>query len=202
MFTGIVSEIGTVADLTSNAGRTTIGVAAPRTTAELHIGDSVAVNGVCLTVVATADDRFAVEAVAETMHRTNLGELRTGAGVNLERPLSGEGRFDGHIVQGHVDGAGTIVSVAAEGDSHRVRIELASDLGRYVVEKGSITVDGVSLTVTAVSPPAAPQAWFEVVLIPHTRTVTILGEWAESATVNVEVDILAKYIERLLEFRA
>lgn len=201
MFTGIVTEVGEVRGLDRSGGVVGLAVAAPQTCAGLAIGDSVAVNGVCLTVVGLGEASFSVEMVDETVHRTNLGGLAVGGLVNLERPLAGDGRFDGHIVQGHVDGTGTVTSIDLEGDSHRMRITLTPALARYVAEKGSITVDGVSLTVTAVSGVDDEEAWFEIVLIPHTLQVTVLGERGLGDSVNLETDILAKYMERLMEHR-
>lgn len=201
MFTGIVTEIGEVTVMDASGGSVALEFLAPNTSRGLAIGDSVAVNGVCLTVVTRDDDVFGVEAVDETMQRTNLGSLDAGAHVNLERPLAGDGRFDGHIVQGHVDGTGEIAAMTPEGDSIRIRIGLPRALARYVVEKGSVTVDGVSLTVTAVSPAGAETHWFEIVLIPHTLQVTVFGRRRVGDRVNVETDILAKYMERLMEHR-
>jgi riboflavin synthase len=133
------------------------------------------------------------------MTRTSLGALESGSVVNLERPLAATGRFDGHIVQGHVDGVGEIVEMADEGGSVRIRVTLPPDLSRYLVEKGSITVDGTSLTVTAVSETDASRAWFEFVLIPHTLEVTAFGTRRPGDAVNLEVDVIAKYVERMLE---
>jgi riboflavin synthase len=140
--------------------------------------------------------RVTVELVAETLARTNLGELSEGDTVDLERPMEATGRFDGHVVQGHVDGTGRVVSVSDEGAGRRVRIGLDRSLARYVAEKGSITVDGVSLTVTSVGDDDEP--WFEVALIPHTLDITVLGRRRAGDTVNLEVDVIAKYVERLM----
>ena len=196
MFTGIVAETGTVAALTPTEGGRRLRLSADVVMDGLALGDSVAVNGVCLTVTDLGDGAFAVEAVPETLTRSNLGDLGVGSLVNLERPLRADGRFDGHIVQGHVDAVGTIAGIDAEGDSRRLRIEADADLLRYVVEKGSITVDGVSLTVTAADDDA-----FEFVLIPHTLDVTVFGQRKVGDRVNLEVDVLAKYVERILEAR-
>jgi riboflavin synthase alpha subunit len=145
---------------------------------------------------------FTAEAVSETLQRTNLGDLNDGSVVNLERPVAAAGgRFDGHVVQGHVDGVGTIHSIESEGTSQRISITAPTGLARYLVEKGSVTVDGVSLTITAVSAVADHDPWFEIVLIPHTLDVTVLGVRAVGDRVNLEVDILAKYVERLMEAR-
>jgi riboflavin synthase len=202
MFTGIVSELGTVATATPSDGGATFTIAAQQTCIGLAIGDSIAVNGVCLTTIEFGDGRFTVEAVAETLQRTNLGELSDGSIVDLERPVAAAGgRFDGHVVQGHVDGVGTIRSIEPEGASRRIRIAAPAELARYLVVKGSVTVDGVSLTITAVSAVADHDPWFEIVLIPHTLDVTVLGVRAVGDRVNLEVDILAKYVERLMEAR-
>lgn len=193
MFTGIVAEKGIVAGVADAGGLRRLRITAGVTLDGLVVGDSVAVNGVCLTAVDVGEDLFSVEAVPETLSRSNLGDVGPGDGVDLERPMRADGRFDGHIVQGHVDGVGVVASVAAEGASRRLRVGAEPGVLRYVVEKGSITVDGVSLTVTAVDDEA-----FEFVLIPHTLDVTVLGERAPGDRVNLEVDVLAKYVERLL----
>lgn len=198
MFTGIVSEVGTVTSIDHDEGLTTLTVAAPGTATGLAVGDSVAVNGVCLTAVSVDADRFSVHAIPETLSRTSLGALRVGWGVNLERPLAADGRFDGHVVQGHVDGVGVLRSRVADGESVRLRYGVDGELARYIVEKGSIAIDGTSLTVTDVSDPGARDAWFEVALIPHTLDATVLGDRMEGDTVNLEVDIIAKYVERML----
>lgn len=197
MFTGIISELGSVGAVVDDSSVVSLSIVAPRTVEGLVVGDSVAVNGVCLTAVAIADDVFTVEAVPETVRRTSLGDLAVGGIVNLERPLAASGRFDGHIVQGHVDGIGRIIEVEPEGGSMRVRVSLPADLAPYLVEKGSITVDGTSLTVTAVSDRDASPGWFEFVLIPHTLDVTVFGSRQPGDVVNLEVDVIAKYVERM-----
>jgi len=193
MFTGIVAHKGSVVDVADDRGVRRLTVEAGAL-ADLMVGDSIAVNGVCLTAVAVEESRIEVEVVQETLSRSSLGGVRPGDPVNLERPMSADGRFDGHIVQGHVDGVGTVAQVVNEGDDRRMRIEVPSDLARFIAEKGSITVDGVSLTVAAVGPDH-----FEVALIPHILEVTTLGLRREGDQVNLEVDIIAKYVERLLE---
>jgi riboflavin synthase len=167
----------------------------------MQVGDSLAVNGVCLTAVAIDDTSLSVEIVRESLNRSNLGRLAVDDPVDLERPMPADGRFDGHVVQGHVDGVGIVDTITPEGDAQRMRISLPPALAPYVVEKGSITVDGVSLTVTAVSPPTEPAGWFEIVLIPHTLDVTVLGRRRPGTAVNLEVDVIAKYVERMLEVR-
>ena len=196
MFTGIIECAGEVQAIEVSAAGARLVVQAPEMAATTGIGDSVAVNGVCLTAVELTDGRMAFDAITETLRRTNLGALRVGQQVNLERPLRANGRFDGHVVQGHVDGTAELVSVTEEGAARRLRLRLPAELLRYVVEKGSIALDGISLTVAAVG-----EDWLEVAIISHTWQVTSLGHKTPGDTVNVEVDILAKYVERLLAGR-
>lgn len=194
MFTGIVEAIGTVqAVRETNLGKV-FTVEAPDIASELEIGASIAVNGTCLTAVDFDDRTFVVEAVAETLAKTSLGTLVTGQHVNLERPLAASGRFDGHIVQGHVDGTAAVVDVRPEGDGARLTIGIPRGLARYVVEKGSITVDGVSLTVAHLD-----EETFQIAVIPHTLDVTVLGQKAPGDVVNLEVDVIAKYVERMMK---
>lgn len=194
MFTGIISERGRVAEVASGDDGSALTIAAPATSASLTVGGSVAVAGVCLTAVEVGGDAFEVDIVAETLARTTLGALRPGDEVNLESPMEASGRFDGHIVQGHVDGVGEVLSVAPEGDGVRVAIAVPDRLARYVVEKGSLCVDGVSLTVAGVEGSIA-----SVALIPHTLEVTTLGRLNPGRMVNLEVDVIAKYVERMVE---
>ena len=201
MFTGIVTEVGRIAEIEPADSGRRITIEGSVTADGLSIGDSVAVNGVCLTAVAIDGDTFSVEAVTETLERSNLGALAAGVLVDLERPVASAGRFDGSVVQGHVDGVGTIEEATPEGGSQRVRVRAPSRLAPYLVEKGSVTVDGVNLTITAVSPIADDHTWFEVVLIPHTLDVTVLGDRSVGDRVNLEADIFAKYVKRLLEAR-
>jgi len=193
MFTGIVECMGTVAEAADTGGKRRFTVEGGSLGAGLNVGDSVAVNGVCLTVVETIGERFRVEAVEETLARSNLGDLEAGSAVNLERPMRADGRFDGHLVQGHVDGVGTVRSIIPEGASFRVWMDVPAGLLRYLAEKGSVAVDGVSLTVSAVDATGC-----EVVLIPHTLEVTLFGTRRPGDRVNLEVDVVAKYVERLL----
>ena len=195
MFTGIVEGTGTVAALAAaaDASGARLEVDAPWLVGQLAVGESVAVNGCCLTVAEPTPGGFAADLVAETLRRTALGGLGAGARVNLERPLPLDGRLGGHLVQGHVDGVATVLARTPVGDGEEVRIELPTDLERYVVEKGSIAVDGVSLTVAGVGP-----GWFAVALVPHTLEVTTLGERRPGDPVQLEVDIVAKYVERLV----
>lgn len=193
MFTGIIEELGHVEAIERTDGGARLTVVAPRSVADLSIGDSIAVNGTCLTAVHIADGRFEAEAVLETLTRTNLGDLAVGSPVNLERPMRADGRFDGHIVQGHVDGVGTVAALTEEGDGYRLTVAMPSELAPYVVEKGSITIDGISLTVAALGSDA-----IEVAIIPHTMQATVLGTRQVGDRVNLEVDVVAKYVERML----
>ena len=194
MFTGIVEELGEVIgrdDLTDSARLTIRG---PAVTADAGHGDSIAVNGVCLTVVEVLPGgRFSADVMAETLNRSNLRELQIGSRVNLERAAALNSRLGGHIVQGHVDGTGKILARTPSTHWEVVRIELPATLARYVVEKGSITVDGISLTVSGLG-----NDWFEVSLIPTTRELTTLGHAPVGTPVNLEVDVIAKYVERLI----
>lgn len=196
MFTGIVEEIGEVVAVRGSAEVVVLTVRGPTVTTDSGHGDSIAVNGVCLTVVDAAgstDGTFTVELVPETLQRSSLSAVAAGARVNLERAVPVGGRLGGHIVQGHVDGVATLLSRTPGERSDELRFSLAPDVARYVVEKGSITVDGVSLTVAAVAPDA-----FTVALIPTTLASTTLGSRAPGDTVNLEVDVVAKYVERLV----
>jgi riboflavin synthase len=192
MFTGLVESTGTVASVKRDGGGARLSVATPLA-AELRDGDSVAVNGVCLTARAVQDDSFAADVMAETLRRSSLGPLADGDRVNLELPVRAGGRLGGHVVQGHVDGIGAVASVTADGFARVVRIEAPSALLRYVVEKGSIAIDGVSLTVSAVDDQA-----LEVSLIPETLERTTFGSLEPGRAVNIEVDVLAKYVEKLV----
>ena len=193
MFTGIVEELGEVVNLTDLGDSVRLSVRGPTVLDGTKHGDSIAVNGVCLTVVETDGDRFTADVMRETLRRSSLGALTPGAPVNLERPVRLDGRLGGHLVQGHVDGTATILDRSPSPHWDLVRISLPADLARYVVEKGSITVDGVSLTVAAVDGDT-----FTVSLIPTTLALTTLGRKKPGDPVNLEVDVLAKYVERLL----
>jgi riboflavin synthase len=200
MFTGIVEELGEVTgrETLTDAARLTIRGAV--VTDDAGHGDSIAVNGVCLTVVEVLPDgQFSADVMAETLNRSNLGDLRAGSRVNLERAAALNSRLGGHIVQGHVDGTGEIVARTPSEHWEVVRIEVPSAVARYVVEKGSITVDGISLTVSGLG--ADPRDWFEVSLIPTTRELTTLGSAPVGRQVNLEVDVIAKYVERLMTAR-
>jgi riboflavin synthase len=196
VFTGIVEELGEVVDLTPEGDSARLTVRGPRVTADVTPGDSIAINGVCLTVTGRTGDRFTADVIGETLKHSAIGLLAAGEAVNLERAVRADGRLGGHIVQGHVDGTGTIVSRQPGADWEVVRISMPSDLDRYVVYKGSVAVDGVSLTVSGLSDDGSP--WFEVSLIPETLRRTTLGFRSPGAAVNIEVDLVAKYIERLL----
>jgi riboflavin synthase len=197
MFTGIVEEIGTVSSIERRGDGRRLVVSADAITGDMELGASVALNGCCLTVVDFGDGWWATEAVPETLARTNIGDLVVGSEVNLERPMRADGRFGGHIVQGHVDGVARVASTTELDDgSHVVGFALDSRQLPYVVEKGSITVDGVSLTVAAVTPDG-----FEIAVIPHTWTATRFGSYEVGTAVNIELDIVAKYVERLLAAR-
>jgi riboflavin synthase len=198
MFTGIVEELGEVTgrDVLADASRLTI--RGPVVTEDAGHGDSIAVNGVCLTVVdLLPDGQFTADVMAETLNRSSLGQLQVGSRVNLERAAAVNSRLGGHIVQGHVDGTGHVVARSPSEHWEVVRIEIPAAVARYVVEKGSITVDGISLTVSGLG--AQPRDWFEVSLIPTTRELTTLGRAPVGTQVNLEVDVIAKYVERLME---
>lgn len=201
MFTGIVEEIGEVVAVEFGAESARLTVRGPVVVSDAVHGASIAVDGVCLTVVDQPEPgAFTVDVMQESLQRSSLHDVAPGRKVNLERAMAAHGRLGGHIVQGHVDGTGTIARRTPGEAWEVVRVAVPADLARYVVEKGSITVDGTSLTVSAVSEPAAAEHWFEVSLIPATLELTVLGTKAVGATVNLEVDVLAKYVERLRAF--
>jgi riboflavin synthase len=196
MFTGIVEELGEVAGIEhrGDAARLTI----RGSTQGTSLGESIAVNGVCLTVTDIMDGTFTADVMGETLDRSGLGALAPGAPVNLERSVRLADRLGGHLVQGHVDATATILSRTPASHWDQVRISLPGKISRYVVEKGSIAVDGISLTVSALSRADEAAAWFEVCLIPETLKRTTLGIREPGETVNLEVDVIAKYVERLL----
>lgn len=199
MFTGIVEELGTVVDVTPLGDAMRLTIEGPMVVTDAKLGESISVNGVCLTVTDVAGTAFCADVMLETLQRSSLGALESGSRVNLERAAALGDRLGGHLVQGHVDGVGSIVSRESTEHWDVVTISLPPPLLRYVVEKGSITVDGVSLTVTAVSEVAATDdGWFNVSLIPTTLDLTTLGRKSGGDVVNLEVDVLAKYVERLL----
>ena len=196
MFTGIVEELGSVVGVEPQGDAVRLRIRGPVVTSDAVHGASIAVNGVCLTVVDHGDGEFTADVMQETLDRSSLGALLPGSPVNLERPVTLEARLGGHLVQGHVDGTGTILERVPSEHWEVVRVSLPDDLGRYVVEKGSITVDGVSLTVVD-----AARDSFTVSLIPTTLGLTTLGSKSVGDPVNLEVDVVAKYVERMLQWR-
>lgn len=194
MFTGIVEQIGTVEEVTDTEIGRKVVLSAPGI-GDVPIGASISVNGVCLTAVATDGDTVAVDVIPETLQRSNLSSLVRQTQVNLERPMPASGRFDGHIVQGHIDGVGTVTDLERDAEGGVVMtVDTPEPLLRFLVEKGSVTIDGVSLTVASLT-----DTGFQVALIPHTLEVTTLGLRNPGDTVNLEMDVLAKYVERLLK---
>lgn len=204
MFTGIVSAQGTITSLqrTPDGKSAVLVFDAGPTGTGLELGGSIAVDGVCLTATTIDGARISVDVMGETLARTTVGQLTKGDRVNLERCVPANGRLDGHVVQGHVDGVGTLREREDLGSWERLRFSVPAPLDRYTAEKGSVAVDGVSLTVTAVSEPGDPAPWFEVGLIPTTLAGTGLGAKSIGDPVNLEMDVLAKYAERLLAFTA
>ena len=201
MFTGIIEELGTVRAIERTTDSARVTIEGPVVVSDAEHGASISVNGVCLTVVTHDDATFSADVMAQTLSASGLGALHEGSRVNLERAARVDDRLGGHIVQGHVDGTARVLAVTPEPDWTRIRFELDPNLIRYVVNKGSITIDGVSLTVSSVSEIAEAPAWFEVSLIPTTLTLTTLGSLAGGESVNIEVDVLAKYVERMLNGR-
>jgi riboflavin synthase len=224
LFTGIVEELGQVVAIERGTDSARLTVRGPEVTGDARRGDSIAINGVCLTVTLTGDGQFTADVMGETLNRSSLGVLAPGAPVNLERPMRPDGRLGGHIVQGHVDGTGVIVTRRPADGWEVVRISVPGQLSRYLIEKGSVAVDGVSLTVSALSPaqdassgdqssgdqssgdpwsgdPWSGDPWIEVSLIPETLARTTLGRRQPGEVVNLEVDMIAKYVERLLAGR-
>jgi riboflavin synthase len=200
MFTGIVETTGSVLAINPGSDSSRITFAAPGVLSDAQIGASIAVNGVCLTVTHFDEDSFTADLMEETLKRSALGALNLGDSVNIERAMPITGRLGGHIVQGHVDAVATVRSIETREDWTLITFDLPGDIARYVVEKGSITVSGVSLTVVKVSEPVETQPWFSVSLIPTTLKDTTLGKIGVGSVVNLEVDALAKYVERILAF--
>ncbi len=194
MFTGIVETVGEVAALEPRGELTRISIEAPAVVEGVRIGDSVAVNGACLTVTAVSGGRLDFEAVKETLDLTSLGDLGVGSRINVERAMRADGRLDGHIVQGHVDGTGTVRALERDGDDVRLHVGCGPEVSEYLVPKGSVAVDGVSLTVVG-----ARDDGFDVALIPHTLAVTTLGQKRPGDRVNLEADVLGKYVKRYLD---
>lgn len=199
MFTGLVEEKGTITAIEPLGDSVRLTIRGPLVTSDAKHGDSIAVNGCCLTVMAQDSDTFAADVMQESLDRTSLGDLGVGDAVNLERATQSGARLGGHIVQGHVDGTGTILDRTPSEHWEVVRIALPPELAKYLVDKGSVTVDGTSLTVVEVVDD--PEPWFSVSLIPTTLDDTTLGTKSSGDRVNLEVDILAKYVERLLGAR-
>jgi riboflavin synthase len=193
IFTGLIQETGRVRRIDRRADGAFLSVEARAVLEGTRLGDSISINGVDLTVVRMTADRFDADVSLETLSRSTLGLLRAGSRVNLERALAVGERLGGHMVQGHIDGTGELVSVAPEGNAYRMRFRFPAELGRYIAMKGSIAVDGISLTVAALG-----EDWFEVAIIPHTWRETTLGELKRGSRVNLETDVLAKYVERLM----
>jgi riboflavin synthase len=193
LFTGIIQDTGLVTRVTRAGEDLTLVIKSPLLST-MGVGSSVAVNGTCLTAVSVNGDSIEVNAIGETLARTSMGDVSEGDRVNLELPMTPDSMFDGHIVQGHVDGVATVRSIADEGESIRVSFDAGMEMLRYLVEKGSVTIDGISLTVASLD-----EKGFEVAIIPHTREVTTLGSIRAGDRVNIEVDVLAKYVERLLQ---
>jgi riboflavin synthase len=194
MFSGIVAEVGVVKTFRPQGTAASLAIDASEAFADAAIGESLAVNGVCLTVVQRQGDSFTVDVSPETLRATNLGQLQAGDGVNLERALRLNDLLGGHLVSGHVDGVGTIVAKRQEANAMHVVIAIPETLRRYVVPKGSIAIDGISLTVVACRPEGV-----QVTIIPHTATMTTIGGKEHGATVNLECDMLGKYVERMLQ---
>jgi riboflavin synthase len=193
IFTGLIIEVGRVRQIRRREDGAFLVIEARKVLEGTRIGDSISINGVDLTVIEMSPDSFSADASLETLKRSTLGELRVGGRVNLERALAVGERLGGHMVQGHVDGTGELVSVAPEGNAYRMRFKFARELGRYIAMKGSITVDGISLTVASLG-----DDWFEVAIIPHTWRETSLSDLKSGGRVNLEADVLAKYVERLM----
>lgn len=194
MFTGIIEEVGTVRRVSTGAAYGTIDIQASTVLEGTKLGDSIAVNGVCLTVTSLSSDGFTADVMAETMRRSALGQLKSGSKVDLERAMAADGRFGGHIVSGHIDGVGTVREMKHEGNAVWVTITASAAILRGIVEKGSIAIDGISLTVAAVDDTS-----FSVSIIPHTGAQTILLDKKPGDPVNLENDIIGKYVQRFLE---
>lgn len=194
MFTGIIEEVGTVKAIQHSGSNSFIRIEAKKVLEDVHLGDSIAVNGVCLTVTHFDSTTFQADVMNETLSRSSLGSLRNGSPVNLERAMAAGGRFGGHIVSGHIDGTGTVSDIRNDGIAVWYTISANADILRYIVEKGSIAIDGISLTVAKVTDDS-----FSVSIIPHTASVTILGTKKAGDIVNLENDIVGKYVEKLMK---
>lgn len=194
MFTGIVEEIGTVKAVQRSGTSSLIRIETKKVLSDIQLGDSIAVNGVCLTVTDFDGSTFQADVMNETLSRSSLGSLKTGSPVNLERAMSAEGRFGGHIVSGHIDGTGTISNIRKDGIAVWYTITASPHIMRYIIEKGSIAIDGISLTVAKVTDTS-----FSVSIIPHTAEQTILSQKSRGDTVNLENDMIGKYVEKLMK---
>ena len=193
MFTGIVEEMGTIQAIRRGRSSAVLEIQAESVLSDVHIGDSIAVNGVCLTVTSFSAQGFTADVMHETLDRSSLSRLKGGSRVNLERAMAADGRFGGHIVAGHVDGVGTVTALRRDDNAIWYTIQAGPEILRYVVEKGSITIDGISLTVAAVDDKS-----FQISAIPHTVAVTVLQDRKPGDIVNLETDIIGKYVEKLL----
>lgn len=193
MFTGIVEELGSIRSVRRGQHSSVLSIAAKDILSDLKVGDSVAVNGVCLTATTVDSGGFTADVMHETLNRSSLGSLTVGSHVNLERAMAANGRFGGHIVSGHIDGTGTITALRKDDNAVWYTISASQELLCYIVEKGSIAIDGISLTVAEVG-----ESWFSISAIPHTVAVTTLGEKRPGDTVNLENDVIGKYVEKLL----
>lgn len=202
MFTGIISGMGRIEaiDATPETDSVILRILAPNHTENLNLGGSIAINGVCLTATSIAGDTLSLDVMGETLRHTTIGALEVGEAINLERCVQAGGRLDGHVVQGHVDGVGELVEHESLGAWDRFRFAIPFELAKYVAKKGSIAIDGISLTVTEVSPASTKDQWFEVGIIPTTLRETTLGQRVLGSAVNLEVDVMAKYAERLVSF--
>ena len=193
MFTGIIEEIGTIRTINRGAASAVLTIAAETVLEDVHLGDSIAVNGVCLTVTSFSKKQFTADVMHETLNRSSLGTLRPGSHVNLERAMKADGRFGGHIVSGHIDGTGTITDIKKDDNAIWYTIKTPTELMRFIIEKGSITIDGISLTVAKVTAQD-----FSVSIIPHTAAQTTLSQRKVGDIVNLENDVIGKYVEKLL----
>lgn len=194
MFTGIIEELGTINNIRKNAASAVLTIDASTVLEDVHMGDSIAVNGVCLTVTSFTSTSFTADVMHETLNRSSLGSLRSGSKVNLERAMSADGRFGGHIVSGHIDGTGTVSNIKKDDNAVWYTIRTSSDIMRYIVEKGSIAIDGISLTVVWTD-----EESFKVSIIPHTSASTTLALRKPGDIVNLENDCIGKYVEKLLQ---
>lgn len=195
MFTGIIEEIGKILRIELSGSSGKLQIQAKKVLEGTKVGDSIAVNGVCLTVTGLSRQDFTADVMPETLSRSSLGQLKSGSSVNLERAMAADGRFGGHIVSGHIDGTGIIEKITKDGNAIRYQIAAPPEIMRGIVEKGSVAIDGISLTVAK-----AEKERFEISVIPHTLSETILGEKKTGAVVNLENDVIGKYVERLLSF--